>query len=256
MDGIDIRDLLLGGFEQKSEVQDCAGTVCISLFVLLIVIIIIWGIFKWCKRSKSEIRESKTKEPFANTKKELNLYNPLYTSPEISQPGSFVYTQPMGDTDAAEYARNIQGTSGEFLPLQGRAAGVFMSNSSNNNLVLPTKNKGTIGGYPNLTEEVMTQAIDAGFNNFGAPLQGSDDKYSNSYLLDGANVRVCNSGQKCDNLEPQNWWPTVRKGPGGFALQASDSLVPCGGKLQDCSGSKRFLRSKFEPRWKSVFNKH
>lgn len=242
-------------FEQfePEQVQDCAGKVCISLFVLFVVFIIIWALYKWCNREKNTTPPKK--ETFASESKKGGLYNPLYTSPHIEQPGSFVYTQPMGDTDAADYARAIQGTSGDFLPLQGRASGVFMKNSSNSNMVLPTTNGGIIGGYPNLTEETMTQAIDAGFNNFGAPLQNTRDGYSNSYLLDGSNQRVCNSGQKCDNLEPQDWWPTVRKGPGGFALQASDSLVPCGGKIKDCSGSKRFLRSKFEPRWKSVFNK-
>ena len=170
----------------------------------------------------------------------------------------------MGDTDAGEWAGTIQGTSGGFLPLQGRAAGIFMKNSSNDNLSLPSNKAGNIGGFPNYTDQEQTTQITAGFNNFGSPFQNeigiNDKNFSNSYLLDGANRRVCNSGQKCSNLQAQDWWPIVKKGEDGFALQASDSMLLCKSSnpnVENCKGqgAERFLKSKLLPRWMTIFNK-
>lgn len=249
---------------EEQSPEDCAGAVCITIFVILVIIIIVWGCMKYCKSSSLEQFASQANKAVQNMVSSGILYNPLYTSPDIRSPGSFVYTQPQGDTDAMEYANNGEGTSGSFFPLQGRASGVFMKNSSKDNLALPSKDVGNIGGYPNYTDQIQTSRITAGFNDFGSPFQEtkgpqiSDKDFSNSYLIDGANRRVCNSGQRCPNLPAQDWWPTVKKGKDGFVTQASDAMVECSANpksIENCKGqgSERFLRSKFEPRWKSVF---
>lgn len=245
--------------ENPESSGECAGIICLVIFIILIVIIISFGCWKYCNHEQFKSTEKITK-----LLEEGILYNPLYTSPNIKSPGSFIYTQPMGDTNASKYAKAGEGTSGEFLPLQGRASGVFMKNSSNENIALPSKDIGNIGGFPNYTDQIQTSRMTAGFNDFGAPFQNekgaqlTDKDYTNSYLLDGANRRVCNSGQKCNNLSAQNWWPTIKKGSHGFALQASDAMVPCNAdpkNVEGCEGqgSKRFLKSKYEPRWMSVF---
>ena len=247
--------------------EDCVGVVFIIFFVILIIFIICYGCWRYCNGDETmETFANKTQTMLQEMLNSGMLYNPLYTSPDIRSQGSFIYTQPQGDVDAMEYAGNGSGTQGSFLPLQGRAAGVFMKNSSGDNLSLPSKDPGNIGSYPNYTDQVQTSRMTAGFNNFGAPFQNnknaqlSNKDYSNSYLIDGANQRVCNSGQKCDNLPAQDWWPTVKKGSHGFALQASDAMVPCNQvpkSIENCKdqGSERFLRSRYEPRWKSVFQK-
>lgn len=246
--------------------EECAGIAFLVIFILIIIIIISLGCWKYCNHEQFESITQGTSDAL---KKALNsgiLYNPLYTSPDIRSPGSFIYTQPPGDTDAMSYGHQGEGTSGAFLPLQGRAAGVFMKNSSNDNLSLPSKEIGNIGGYPNYTDQIQTSAVTSGFNDFGAPFQNKqgpqlgDDDYSNSYLIDGSNQRVCNSGQKCPNLPAQNWWPNVQKGSHGFATQASDAMVPCNSvpqSIENCKGqgSERFLRSRYAPRWISVMKK-
>lgn len=251
---------------EEQSPSDCAGIFFIVFFIIIIILIISFGCWKYCNNEQFESIMNNI-----STDSGL-LYNPLYTSPNIISPGSFIYTQPQGDTNAANYGKAIQGTSGSFLPLQGRAAGVFMKNSGNDNTALPSKDKGNIGGYPNYTDQVQTSRVTAGFNNFGAPFemekgpQLEDKDYSNSYLIDGANQRTCNSGQKCPNLPAQDWWPTIKKGNSGFATQASDAMVECemdsptgmGSKsIQECKGkgAERFLKSKYEPRWLSVFKK-
>lgn len=176
-------------------------------------------------------------------------YNPLYTSPDLRDPGSFLYTQPPGDTSAQAYGGSGQGTSGEFLPLQGKGAGTFMKNSARSNLAAPSPDPGTIGGGRNYTTQTYSPSW-IGFNNFGTP-----SAPTNSYLLSGANERVCNSGQKCDALRAQDWWPRVQKGPKGFTTQGSDAMVPCHSRtVNDCfgEGGRRFLKDKMGARWKKV----
>ena len=248
----------------NSNSSDCASTIIIVIVVIFLLALIIGGC-SYCCKDMEGFQSTKTPSPqdVQMMAQAGSLYNPLYTSPDIRSPGSFIYTQPMGDVDAGDYAMAAEGTSGGFLPLQGRAAGVFMKNSSNDNLALPSKEIGNIGGFPNYTQQVQTTRM-SGFNDFGAPFQDrkglGNDNYSNSYLLDGANHRVCNSGQKCPNLPAQDWWPTVKKGEDGFALQASDAMVLCNAKnksVENCKGqgAQRFLESKFTPRWKSIFKK-
>ena len=244
--------------------SECSSGAIIGIILLIILVFLIIGgcCWKYCGGEYEGFKTIESSENVENMARSGILYNPLYNSPNLMSPGSFIYTQPMGDTDASEYAMTSQGTSGGFLPLQGRAAGVFMKNSSNDNTALPSKDIGNIGGYPNYTKQAQTSTMTAGFNDFGAPFQGRDGStnkdFSNSYLIDGANRRVCNSGQKCPNLQSQDWWPNVKKGDDGYTLQASDSLVLCGsGDIQNCKGKglDRFLKSKFSPQWVDVFNK-
>lgn len=245
--------------------ENCVSITLIVIFIILIIIIICWCSHRCYKNYYTVDDEYSTeiKEPFTNDKK--TLYNPLYTSSDIKQLGGFMYTQPPGDVDASMYAMTNQGTNGEFLPLQGRQAGVFMKNSAQDNTALPSNEIGMIGGYPNYTDQVQTSAVTAGFNDFGNPFQMTKGAqlesadYSNSYTIDGANRRVCNPGQRCPNLMSQDWWPHIKKGVHGFSTQASDAMVECkspkGDSVENCKnqGGMRFLRSKMEPRWKSVF---
>lgn len=192
------------------------------------------------------------------------FYNPLYVSPDYNMMGSFYYTAPMGDTQAQAAGDSGQGTSGGFLPLQGIGAGVMMKNSSNQNLSLSSPDPGTIGGYPNYTEQQFSSSW-IGFNNFGTPFDTkkgpeiSDQDYSNSYLINGANERVTNSGQKADQLQCQSWVPRVEKGSDGYCLQGSDATVECttengNDNLSTCmqQGSVRFIENKMLPQWMKV----
>lgn len=191
-----------------------------------------------------------TKDTFASTNplsvaknSKRRTVNPLYAE-------DIEYTQPMGDTEAMKYAGTGQGTLGSFLPLQGRAAGVFMNNSTQDNQAAPSPFPGTIGDYPNYTGQKLTSQSLVGYNPFP-----NNTPESNSYLIQGSNERVCNPGQKCPNLPAPKWWPTVTKRADGYAVQDSDALVGCvSGDISTCPGGKRFLASKYEPRWKSVIS--
>lgn len=215
----------------------------IVLVVILFIFIIMGSIGGGCYCYSKNLEVS---EKFEESKSEGVLYNPLYTSPDLSSPGAFRYTQPPGDTQAQQYSGNGQGTSGEFLPLQGRAAGTFMKNSSNGNLALPSTKNGMIGGFPNYTQQDETPAW-IGFNDVGIP-----GEIANSYLVEGATQRVLNPGQQ-GVLPASKWWPALNKNVQGFAVQASDDLVGCDKQdLADCPNSERFLKSKYEPMWKGV----
>jgi hypothetical protein len=202
-------------------------------------------------------------ESFTNKKEIVSnrLYNPLYTSPNMKALGSFYYTQPPGDRAAENFAGVNQGTNGGFFPIHGRATGVFMNMSSPDNLALPSQNVGKIGALPNYTKQEMSSRW-SGFNNFGSPFSlqkgpaVNNDNFSNSYLIDGGNQRVTNSGQK-GKLPCQNWWPHVQKGSHEFCTQGSDAMVPCKStNVNSCKGQggQRFLRDKMGARWKKVIN--
>lgn len=231
---------------------------CVIIFVIIFFIIILSLIGCGCAYRYNP-------ETFTNALKEINLdsrpYNALYTSPDHSSPGSFMYTQPPGDIVAQRYGGSGQGTNGSFFPIQGRAAGTFMKNSAINNLALPSNTIGRIGGGENYTQQQFSSRWN-GFNNFGSPfsLQKGpaidNDNYSNSYLIDGSNQRVMNSGQQ-GKLPAQQWWPTVKKGPHGFSTQDSDAMVPCSSRtITSCKGQggERFVKNKFKPQWKKVVN--
>lgn len=243
---------------QNYSNSDCCAIIFIIIFFIIMLSLIGCG----CAYRYNPDTFANT---FGMTPKGINLdsrpYNALYTSPDYSSPGSFMYTQPPGDTNAQQYGRSGQGTNGEFFPIQGRAAGTFMQNSAQNNLTLPSSNVGKIGGGENYTKQQFSSRWN-GFNNFGSPfsLQRGpaieNDKYSNSYLIDGANQRVLNSGQK-GNLPAQQWWPTVKKGSHGFCTQDSDAMVPCSSRtISSCKGQggERFVKNKFRPQWKKVIN--
>lgn len=172
-------------------------------------------------------------ETFADTSSSNN-YNPLYTN-------KYIYTQPPGNTDAQRHAGSGQGTKGEFLPLQGKGAQVYMKNTAENNKLLPTPTKGKIGGQPNYTTKPETSAW-IGFNSF--PYNPDDPMIENSYTIDGANQRVLNPGQR-GNLPAPDWWPTVKKNNKGYAVQGSDLLVTCTAPINQnintCEEGKNFV---------------
>jgi hypothetical protein len=186
-------------------------------------------------------------------------YNALYTSPD----DGFLYTDPPGDPKAQAYGHSGEGTSGEFLPLQGLGAGVYMKNTATNNKILPSPNPGQIGGQPNYTTQKFSSRWN-GFNDFGAPFdqqtgpETHNYNYTNSYLIDGANERVTNSGQKSSSTKCQSWYPALKKDNKGFCVQASDAMVECDQPNQNIwncrgQGADRFVESKMQPRWEKVF---
>lgn len=247
-------------FEKSLKNYSSEDSCAIAFFVIFIIIVISLIIGGCCYKYDPDMINN-----FTNTEKssDRNLYgrryNPLYTSPDKRSPGSFMYTQPPGDVDAQMFGSSGQGTSGEFLPLQGRAAGTFMKNSSIDNLALPSVAKGKIGGGENYTKQQFSSRWN-GFNNFGAPFSlqkgpaTNNENYSNSYLIDGGNMRVMNSGQKGD-LPCQYWWPNVKKGVHGFCTQGSDSLVTCDTRdISKCRDGDRFLKDKFRTGWEKVLN--
>ncbi len=236
---------------------DCCAIVFFVIFIIIIISLIIGGC---CYRYDPNIINHFTNnEKFPIKNLYGRRYNALYTSPDPQSPGSFMYTQPPGDVDAQMFGSSGQGTSGGFLPLQGRATGTFMKNSSTDNLSLPSPIKGKIGGGENYMKQQFSSRWN-GFNNFGSPFslqKGpaiNDENYSNSYLIDGGNMRVMNSGQK-GQLPCQYWWPTVKKGVHGFCTQGSDAIVTCETRdIAKCRDGDRFLKDKFRARWKKVVN--
>lgn len=176
----------------------------------------------------------------------MNNYNSLYTSPE----SGYIYTQPPGDVRAQDFAGTGQGTSGEFFPIQGRAAGIFMKNSAYSNKTIPSLDPGIISGYPNYTGQTYNSSW-IGFNDFGYPFSKSNG-ITDSYLVTGANERVLNSGQQ-GSLPVQDWLPKLAKDQYNFATQGSDAMVTCGSmNVNSCKGGKRFLDDKMKPQWKKI----
>lgn len=233
-----------------TETGNNAADVILILFFFFFILLLLGGC---CGGGYYYHQCKKNQEPFANvtgnySNHQNNNYNSLYTD-------KYKYTQPAGDTKAQEYGHSGQGTKGEFLPIQGLQAGTFMKNSAMNNHILPSPDKGQIGGQPNYTEKEMTTSW-IGFNNFPLPIDNPDN-LSNSYLLQGANERVCNPGQKCDNLPAPNWWPTVKKDNKGYAVQGSDLLVTCNSvpkNINNCQEGNQFVRYKNEPEYKKVYD--
>lgn len=221
--------------------------ICIIVAVTIIILLLIGsGCGCYCMSCSNKDSFADVVKPTDNTLTNTLInntpYNSLYTSPE----SGYIYTQPPGDVRAQEFAGTGQGTSGEFFPIQGRAAGVFMKNSGKNNSGLPSVDPGVIGGNFNYTGQMYNSSW-IGFNNFGAPF--SED---NSYLISGANQRVANSGQQ--SIYPaQQWLPHVQKDSVGFVTQDSDSMVPYGtSSIESSPGGKRFLQSKMVPNWKKI----
>lgn len=226
--------------------SDC----CVIIFFVIFLLVLLSLIGCGCK---------KYYDTFANTSNEKSErnYNALYTSPNQNIRGSYLYTQPPGDTAAQNFGRSGQGTSGEFFPIQGRAAGTFMKNSSLDNLAIPSSRSGKIGGQDNYTTQEFSSRW-VGFNNFGSPFSlqrgpaVENENFSNSYLINGGNQRVNNSGQK-GKLPCQNWWPSVQRDSKGFCTQGSDAIVSCSSRnIDDCQDGNRFLKEKNEARWRKV----
>lgn len=190
------------------------------------------------------------KEMFTSEQTQLDtskLYNPLYTSPDLREQGSYLYMQPPGDVEAQKYAGSGQGTSGEFLPLQGKGAGVFMKNSTRDNHTAGSPYSGMVGGYPNYTGRSYDSSW-IGFNNFGLTDKSTDQ----SYLLQGANTRVANPGQP-SNLPCPQWLPNVSK-IGDVCTQNSDAIAATCGVSGKCppSSIQRYVAWKNMPEWKKI----
>lgn len=222
------------------------GEVAIICIVVIILILLIGGGcggYYYQNSCNCGTCDQCSTEPFVNGPAgglPLNNYNALYTN-------KYRYTQPMGDVMAQKAAGSGQGTNGEFIPIQGIGAGIHMEHSDPENKVIPGPFPGKIGGQANLTDkEMSTRWI--GFNNFGLPFdtpKGAKHT-SNSYLIEGANQRVANPGQKAD-LPCPSWWPTVRKS-GDFCIQSSDLLLTTGDDLF------ALAKEKEKPQWKKVID--
>lgn len=227
------------------------------IFLILFLIIIIFaggcgGYYYYSFNGKQEFKDivNFAANHIGTNKQHKSLYNSLYTN-------KYNYTSPPGDVNAMKYSNMGQGTKGEFLPLQGIGAQTFMKNSTPDNYAMPTVTKGNIGGYPNYTEKDESVRW-IGFNNFPYENPHQTDDLSNSYTITGANQRVCNPGQKCDNLPCQPWWPNVKKSNAdGYCTQGSDALVTCTvdhKNVNNCPEGERFVTYKNEPQWKKVVN--
>jgi hypothetical protein len=221
-------------------------------FIVLVAVVYVFVIYDDDNKKKTETFAETEQVPMVRKQPKVNLYNPMYTSPDVRSPGSFFYTQPPGDVEAQNYAGSGQGTNGEFFPIQGRAAGVFMKNASDDNIALPSINTGLIGGFPNYNGKDETTAW-IGFNNFGYPFNVKPNMTSNSYLLQGANKRVADPGRKADGLDCPNGWPVVEKGENDVCTISNDAIKMCEGDIENCGeAGQRFLKYKTEPQWKKV----
>lgn len=188
------------------------------------------------------------KESFANENKKgfYRKTNPLYNT-------GILYTQPPGDVKAQKQAGVGQGTDGSYFPLQGNGAQIMMLNSDDQNQMIPSKNDGSIGGYPNYTDKILTSWMN-GFNNFGKPFikhksATKNTDYSNSYLIDGSNERVENPGQD-GHLKCQDWWPKLNRNSQGVCTTDNSSIATCKNALS-CGDTQRFIESKMNPQWKN-----
>jgi hypothetical protein len=236
------------------------GCIIIILLIVVIALAVVRGEPFRNLDSSSIHSISRSVSPLVNN--ENSQYNALYTSPDLHEFGSYLYTQPPGDPEAQAMGQSGQGTSGEFLPLQGIGAGVYMKNSSKDNKAIPSPNVGQIGGQPNYTTQQYSSRWN-GFNDFGAPFDTQsgpeifDSNYTNSYLISGTNERVTNSGQRSDSTRCQDWYPVLQKDSAGFCVQGSDAMVDCVDPDRnvltcDGQGAKRFLDSKMKTRWERL----
>ncbi len=235
----------MGNNQSNNEMDfDCGGAVLFIVLFFFLIIIIAGGCGGYYYHNNCGCDSFENLSPIkTDTRKN---YNALYTK-------DFMYTQPPGDVMAQSFSKSGQGTRGEFLPLQGIGAQTYMKNSAQNNHILPTANTGKIGGQPNYTDKDETTAW-IGFQNF--PHAPDSSFQSNSYLIQGANERACNPGQRCNNLPSPNWWPMVKKDNKGFDVQGSDLLVTCDSPnkgINNCREGKAFVRYKNMPEYKKVF---
>ena len=163
----------------------------------------------------------------------MSGYNPLYTN-------RYQYTQPPGDVRAQVYGGVGQGTRGSYFPLQGIGAGIHMARSTMDNQIKKPIFPGKIGGAPNYEDKPMTTEW-IGFNSFP---ETNSNRITNSYLITGANQRVCNPGQQCPgNMPCSKFWPGAEKAKGNYCLQASDLLLV---------NPNKFTRIKQEPQYERV----
>lgn len=227
--------------------ETCEDPIVIILIVVFLFLILAAGCgggyyYTQCKCNDDELFTNLNQMPSKESR-----YNALYTD-------KYLYTQPPGDVQAQKFASSGQGTRGGFLPLQGIGAQTYMKNTVSNNHIKPTANTGKIGGQPNFTDKDATTSW-IGFQNF--PYPDDNTFQSNSYLIEGANERVCNPGQRCESLPSPDWWPIVKKDNKGFSVQGSDLLVTCTKPdkgINNCAEGDKFVRYKNEPEYKKVLN--
>lgn len=237
-----------------------------KLIVLSLILLIVIGVavfFCFYKDSKSyncklecdykkeqpTPKSSPVKESFTDQK--FKLENPLYVSTDPNSPHYVPYIQPPGDRKAQEAAGSGLGTGGTFFPLQGNGAQIMMAHSNDDNKAVVSHKKGKIGGYPNYTGHTFNPWY-LGQNDFG-----SHGKLSNSYLIDGANQRVANNGQKGTHCD--DFWPQAEKDNKGFCMTANSGIAHCNidrlDNLVKCQNGVKFLEYKNKPQWKRVMEK-
>jgi len=240
-----------------------------AFIAVIVIIAVALGVYYGTKEDFTNMIKNEAAKQMKKMKRKMqkgnrqfkNDYNALYNSDDSSMFGAYKYTQPPGNTLAQESAGSGQGTQGGFLPLQGIGAGVYMKNSTNDNLISPVSRKGEIGGQPNYTEQKYSNRW-VGFNNFGHPYdeqKGPDVQnvdFTNSYLVNGNNTRVINSGQKGSaGLHCQDWYPHIKKNSAGFCVQGSDAIATCeSGNLKKCNKEDltRFLNTQMLPQYTQV----
>jgi hypothetical protein len=173
-------------------------------------------------------------------KNKMGVYNALYTN-------RYQYTQPPGDVKAQQYAGSGEGTKGAYFPLQGVGAGVHMMNSTPDNSTKQSMFPGIISGGPNIEKKPITTDW-IGFNSFPySQMPENAQNVYNSYLITGANERVCNPGQTCPGLSCATFWPeNTKRGKGAATcLQNSDLLLV---------NPNKFIRVKQRPQFVNVLN--
>lgn len=199
--------------------------IILGLLTFLILLLLANSVISTCKHGYSFV------DAFSNKKEEekedttIKVYNPLYTN-------KYKYTAPPGDVDYLKKSGTAIGTNGEFLPLQGKGAGFFLSKADENNMVTVD----LIGGDPNIV----------GFNDFGM----TEDGITNSYLIEG-DKRIGTPGMDSalyDVLGQKKVGSLpCPKGQPHYVKQDGDCVLP-----SDLKNLNKVFQWKSLPTWKKI----
>lgn len=201
-----------------------------TIILLICLAALVIGLIYYFSNKKTEKFTDK------KTSKLQKEENPLYASHNVESKTYVHHISPAGDKDAMKKGGVGIGTSGGFLPLQGDGSQIFMANSNKDNTMKKSSKVGKIGSFDNYDSRDHISTRMDGVEDFGI----KDKTYTNSHLINGANERVINYGQKGD-LKCNDFWPSHDKDNSGYCVTGNDNI-----------NHPDFIDFKTKTRWEKV----